>query len=338
MGYKQFLRSMEAAHRRQERASIRRHRELVKHAQSRQRENDKEAVRQEAANEVALFENYLEVLVSVHKDCGEVWDWKALSAASAPIAPVHSAARERGARHELASYKPGFFDRLFGKSKRVQAELQVEVERAVAADALDHERALADHRRAATLWDLRREIALGVLREEPAAYRRALEHVDPFSELADFKTRVVVAAIEPTVVSLACHLEDEELVPKEEIKLTAASKVSTKEMPAGRYWSLHQDFICSCALRAARETFAALPVPRVIVNVQATRMDTSTGHLGSQTLLAIHFARTDLQRLNVDAIDPSDSLKNFPHRMKFKKSAGFEPVAEITPDEQWVSA
>jgi len=29
-------------------------------------------------------------------------------------------------------------------------------------------------------------------------------------------------------------------------------------------------------------------------------------------------------------------MKNFSHRMKFKKSAGFEPVESITPDEQWV--
>ena len=93
MGYKQFLRSVETAQRRQERAALKRHRELLKHSERERRERDKEAARQEAADEVAVFENYLEVLVSVHKDCGEVWDWKALSTAAPPVPPTHSAAR-----------------------------------------------------------------------------------------------------------------------------------------------------------------------------------------------------------------------------------------------------
>jgi hypothetical protein len=55
------------------------------------------------------------------------------------------------------------------------------------------------------------------------------------------------------------------------------------------------------------------------------------------TILAVHFTRGTLARLNFAAIDPSESLKNFPHRMKFKKTTGFDPVDEMTSDEQWVT-
>jgi hypothetical protein len=55
------------------------------------------------------------------------------------------------------------------------------------------------------------------------------------------------------------------------------------------------------------------------------------------TVLAVHFTRGTLMRLNFAAIDPSESLKNFPHRMKFKKTSGFDPVDKITSDEQWVT-
>ncbi|MBI5161247.1 MAG: DUF4236 domain-containing protein, partial [Micrococcales bacterium] len=126
-------------------------------------------------------------------------------------------------------------------------------------------------------------------------------------------------------------------VPKEELKLTAGGKVSNKDMPAGRYWALYQDHVCSCAMRMARETFAVLPVSRAIVNVRATRLDSSTGHPGSVTLLGVNFLRDVVGRLNLATIDPSDSMKNFPHRMKFKKTAGFEPVEPLTADEQWVA-
>jgi hypothetical protein len=30
-------------------------------------------------------------------------------------------------------------------------------------------------------------------------------------------------------------------------------------------------------------------------------------------------------------------MKNFPHRMKLKKTAGFEAVTPMTSDEQWVT-
>jgi hypothetical protein len=338
MGYKQFLRSMEAAQRRHERAALRRHRELVKHAARQQRVRDKEAARQDAVDEVAEFDSYLEVLVSVHRDCADVWDWQALSTAPAPSPPIHSKTREAAARQALASYSPGFFERLFGKAKRRRVELASDIENACKAESQEYEQARVAHHQSATLWHLQREIAQGVLRRDTATYRRALEHADPFSELLAFNTRVTLETIEPDLVALVCYLEDEELVPKEELKLTAAGKVSTKDMPTARFWALQQDYVCSCALRAARETLAALPVSRVIVNVQATRMDTSTGHMGPVTLLAIHFERPALQRLNMEAIDPSDSLRNFQHRMKFKKSSGFEPVERITADEQWVSA
>ncbi len=333
MGYKQFLRSVEAAQRRQEREALRRHRELVKHIAS----QNKEAEKQRAADEVAMFENYLEVLVSVHKDCGDTWDWQSLSTAPPPIAPSRTTAREDAARDKLSFYQPGFFEKLFGKAKKRQAELEATVEQATAQDRRQNEHALAQHQHANALWQIRREIGAGVLRNDPAAYKKALKHLDPFSELVAFKTRIEVEAIDGDVVSLSCFLEDEELVPKEELKLTAGGKMSTKQMAAGKYWALHQDFVCSCALRAARETFATLPISRVIVNVRATRLDTSTGHHRATTLLAVHFARPDLARLDMDAIDPSDSMKNFPHRMKFKKSTGFEPVEDITVDEQWVT-
>ena len=108
-------------------------------------------------------------------------------------------------------------------------------------------------------------------------------------------------------------------------------------MAAGKYWALYQDHVCSCALRIARETLAVLPVSRVLVNVRATRLDSSTGHPGVVTLLGVNIVREILGRLNLATIDPSDSMKNFPHRMKFKKTAGFEPVEPVTTDEQWVT-
>ena len=172
---------------------------------------------------------------------------------------------------------------------------------------------------------------------ELAAYRAALDLARPYEALRAFKSRVVVAELQPDVVTIRCHIDDEEIVPREEMKLTASGKVSTKEMAAGKYWLLHQDHVCSAALRIARETFAVLPVHRVIVNIGASQLDTATGHPRDVVFLAASIERDAFGLINFAAIDPSDSFKNFWHRMKFKKASGFDAVEPITSDEQWVS-
>jgi hypothetical protein len=75
-----------------------------------------------------------------------------------------------------------------------------------------------------------------------------------------------------------------------------------------------------------------------VVSVGTRKLDTSTGHPGVVTFLTTSIFRGTLERLNLDAVDPSDAMKNFPHRMKFKKASGFEAVDPISLEENWVSA
>ena len=297
----------------------------------------KQAEKARAAHESAQFENYLELLVSVHKDYGDAWDWHALANAAPPPLPAPAFGNEQAATATLQAYRPGFFEKLFGGDKKRTTELQAAVAYARSADATAHAEAMRQHQFVYTLWNTRRLLAPRILARDASAYAQALEHADAFEEVSAFKTRVTVAAAEPDVVALWCEMTDNELVPTEEVKLTAAGKLSTKAMPGGRYWALYQDHVCSCAIRIANEAFAVLPISRAIVNIGAVRANTSTGHNDAMTFLAVHFVRSTLSKINLDNIDPSDSMKNFPHRMKFKKTSGFESVPPITPDEQWVT-
>lgn len=338
MGWKQFLREVDRAQRRSERAALQHHRQLVRERARMDKIAAKIAEQDAAQAEVAEFESYLEVLVSVHKDCGDNWNWQRIANSKQPAEPKPATGAEDEARIALATYRPSFFDKLLRRVEKRRSDLERKVQEARERDREAHEAALAAHRKDVAAWELKRSVAASVLQGSPEGYKRALDLAEPFAEIAEFKTRVVAAHVEADVVALTCFLEDEELVPDEELKLTSSGKVSRKSMPAGRYWALHQDYVCSCALRVARETFSVLPINRVIVNMSARRMDSSTGHVGDATILAVHFTRPALQALNVAAIDPSDSLKNFNFRMSFKKSAGFEVVEPIGPDEQWVSA
>lgn len=291
-----------------------------------------------AQHEAAEFENYLTAIVSLHKECGVSWDWEALAKAPEPEAARIVGGRESASREEASKYKPGFFDKLFGNDKIRRAELDRIVADAARVDTEERVRETAKRDAAVRLWESRRRIGTGVASRTPSAYREALEHVEPFADLDAFGAKILITASEADAIDLLCQTVDPELVPTEEVKLTAGGKVSTKEMPAGRYWALYQDYLASMAIRVMRETFAVLPVSRVVVNAGGIQLNTSTGHNEPVTQLAIHFERSAVAKVNFGGIDPSDSLKNFQHRMKFKKTAGFEPVEPITLDEQWITA
>ncbi len=335
--WKQIVRQMEASAKRQRRAvdrdAVRRHRELQKI----HREVTKQSAQAQAAYEVQEFENYLDLLVSLHKDRAEAWSWEAIVQAGPPAPPHPVTRNEAHARHQLQAYQPGFFERLFGGAKRHISQLELAFVQAQNQDRTEHAAHVQVYEASHALWSYRRALAGRLLARDTAAYWEALQHAGAFDELTSFQTQVAVTEAEPTAVVLTCQTASTSPVPTEELKLTAASKVSTKAMAAGRFWALHQDFVCSSALRAASEAFAVLPVDRVVVNVGSVQTNPATGHPEFFTAVAAHFARTTLLRLNLAQVDASDSMKNFPHRMKFKKSSGFEVVEPMTLQENWVS-
>src|SRR5438093_13204305 len=98
MGYKGTIRAMQAAERRQQRDAQRRLRELERQA----KERAKLSAIEQARLEVETFENQLELLLSVHKEQGEVWDWMAIAASLPPVCPQKSSRNEQRARQRVA--------------------------------------------------------------------------------------------------------------------------------------------------------------------------------------------------------------------------------------------
>lgn len=104
-------------------------------------------------------------------------------------------------------------------------------------------------------------------------------------------------------------------------------------MPKGKFNELYQDYICGCVLRVAREIFSFLPVEFVFINVQSELVNLATGHLEQQTILSVAIPRQTIERLNFETLDPSDSMRNFKHNMKFSKTTGFSIVPDLKIDE-----
>jgi hypothetical protein len=95
---RQVHRAEMAAARESQRESARRRRELL----AMQGEAERMAEGERAKYEVALYENYVGVLVSLHKEVGAAWDWAAIARAPAPPPPVFTGDPQAAAAHEAA--------------------------------------------------------------------------------------------------------------------------------------------------------------------------------------------------------------------------------------------
>ncbi len=102
-------------------------------------------------------------------------------------------------------------------------------------------------------------------------------------------------------------------------------------MPKGMFNEIYQDYVCSCVPRVGNELLAILPEQMVLVHVTDKLLNTKTGHMEDQCILSVAISRDTIKNLNMDMLNPSDSLDNFVHNMNFKKTKGFEVVEKLLP-------
>ena len=81
MGWQGTIRSLQAAARRAEREERREQRELER----RIREHSRMRALEQAEYEVAVYENSIKLLDSIHKDCSPQVDWQSVSESPEPV-------------------------------------------------------------------------------------------------------------------------------------------------------------------------------------------------------------------------------------------------------------
>jgi hypothetical protein len=327
MGWRGALRSMEAAARRAERESRRQHNELLRQ----QKQLQKMLERERAAYEVQLYENRIDLLRSIHKDCGSTWSWQAIYSSSSPAAPRRLHTRANSAQTALHAFKPSLWDRLLRRGESKKQALSLAVEQAHKEDANQYLEAVNEHEREMAEWQETREIARRVLTGDLQAFKEVIEEIGPFGEISDIGSSVSFQFENTSVIEVTLTINGQNVIPNETKSLLQSGKLSTKKMPQAQFYDLYQDYICGCVLRVAREIFALLPFETVIVTAVGDVVNAQTGHLEEKPLLSVAIPCRTLNRLDLNSIDPSESMKNFIHRMDFRKNKGFHFVAKIEP-------
>jgi hypothetical protein len=297
-------------------SSYRRYDELAARQKEIQKLNELEA----AKLAVESYENTIERIHSIHKEADDEINWHAIKNS---IPPFQKRMGEMGERERIAvqninNYKPGFMSKLFGSQGKDLAKLQQEVQEAKRADEEDY-----------NSWERDISVAARVLAGDTDTYFQVIEEFAPLDDLAEFGSGFEFFSDSPNVMEVEFDVHSEKVVPNDQLSLTPTGKLSRRKMAKGKYYDIQQDYVCSCVLRIARDMFALLPLDTVYIHAMDQQLNPATGHLEKSVILSVRIDKNTLNRLNLDQIDCSDSMQNFVHNMKFKKTAGFVAVERL---------
>jgi hypothetical protein len=319
-----FMRSSAAAYRRSEREQQRKARDAARQFKA-QAKLDAIA---DAARAVQDYNNYISILKSVHKEATEQVNWESILKDEPPTSPGRQNTHEAKALLKQQNYKPSFFDKLFSSEAKKRKKLQQDVEAARAKDEKAYQEQLKQYEQDKHDFFHLQEVTKGVLNKEVESYRDAILFFEPYADIAELGTHVELS-FAPEHVSIDLKVNNKEVIPDYVLTQTSTGKLSKKGMAAGKSNDLYQDYVCSCVLRVARETLAYLPVNYVVVHAVGVLFDSRTGHEDTKTIVSVVITPDKLKQLNMDTIDPSDSMKNFHHNMQFSKTNGFSAVERI---------
>lgn len=303
-------------------------RQMEREAEKKRKQDYKEAVAANAAQDVDDWKSYIAELVSIHTRLTEPMDWQSILEKPEPSKPVRSSAKERKAREALEGFRPRLRDKVLGRTARRKSELEHKL--SVAPDLDDRKFEEEQHRYEEALaeWKEDRALAERLAAGEGAAIRQVIEEMQPL-----VKEDRIGSAINFEIADNYLHakpmVHGDEIVPDFRRKQLASGKLSQTKMPKGEFNELYQDYVASVALKVAGDLFHVLPLDTVYVTCEAEMLNTATGHLEPAPILSVQFVRPTMDKLNLASVDPSDSMTNFNHRMSWSKTKGFQAVESL---------
>lgn len=328
MGWKGTVRSIGAAVRAAERDAKRRQRDLERQQQQYEKMQELE----QAAYEVEVYENHIDVIQSTHKECSPPIDWKKVALSKQPTEPKINENNESEARKSLESYRPGLIDRLFKREEKKRAFFFQKIDEAIKKDEASYKASVSKWEKDTGEWIESVGIAKALLDGKAEAKIEVIDNLQPFSEISNLGSSLSISVYDNGILEATINAHGAEIVPCETKSLLKSGKLSVRNMPKGKFNEIYQDYVCSCVLRVGNELFSAIPDNLVIVTAVDELLNSQTGHLEKAPILSVAMSRSTIERLNLETIDPSDSMDNFKHNMSFKKTKGFQRVARIDPE------
>lgn len=321
MGWKGTLRSITAAVRAAEREAQRQHKQALR-----------EEMVAEAAAAVADWEDYTKDIISIHTNLADAIDWHAIADTPRPVRPELENRHHKRAQSALVNFEPSIFDMFRGGSEKRRKKLETNLNGAALRDAADFEAASQNYNAALEEWEQESGLARRLIDGEAFAIKEVVEELQSLSK-EDLIGSTIEFSISDNFIHAQPKVHSDSIVPGFRRKQLASGKLSETKMPAGQFNELYQDYVSSVALKVAGDLFQILPLEEVYVTCMSMMLNTQTGHQELSPILSVQFVRNTMEQIDLTAVDPSDSMRNFRHVMDFKKSRGFAPIEALKPVE-----
>jgi len=321
MGWKGTMRSIAAASRAAERDAERRRKLALK-----------EQMAAEAADAVENWENHIDDILNIHTELSDTINWYEIANTPKPLTPVLDTKHEDNARASLKAFKPSFFDFFRGGSEKIKNRLVIQLEKAPAKDKHDYDIAIQGYSKALSDWRNDTKLARELLEGKTSAIKEVIEEMQALSSenLIGSNIRFI---IQDKYLHARPEVHSDEIIPNYRLKRLASGKLSETKMPTGQFNELYQDYIASVALKVAGELFQITPLNEIYVTCESNMLNSQTGHMERVPILSVQFIRDTFMKLNLERIDPSDSIRNFNHNMNFKKNTGFSATSSLKPND-----
>jgi hypothetical protein len=287
---------------------------------------------EQAAYEVDVYENHIDVIQSTHKECSPLVDWSQIVLSKQPKEPRKTKDNEEKAQLISDNYKPGIIDRLFKRVEKKRVLFSQKITEAIKIDGDNYKSRVSIWEKNTVEWKESVEIAKALINGEAEAKIEAIDNLQPFSEISNLGSSLSVSVYDNGILEATINVHGTEIVPSESKSLLKSGKLSVKNMPKGKFNEIYQDYVCSCVLRVGNELFSTIPDKLVLVTAVDELLNSQTGHLEEAPILSVAVSRKTMESLNLEPIDPSDSMVNFKHNMSFKKTKGFDRVERIDPE------
>jgi len=292
----------------------------IKKAGSRSTKTNQSKQQRVEENQAAVetFNEYIQMITSLHKITPESVDWEHIKAIPAPFDTSYPGPLESQAIDNFNNYTPNFIHRLFRLENRKRTQLEKRITEAKQQDTANYRE-----------WEESHELAVRVLQGEHEAFLQVIEEMDAFSGLEELGSGFKLNAKTDDTVEVNFSVNPVEIVPEKALSLTKTGRLSRRKMTKTNYYRITQDYVCSMSLQVAKIIFARLPIEKVVVNTIENRLNTATGNRKDTIVLSVAFERGIMDLLNFENVHPADAMQNFEHHMKHLKTAGFKPVEKI---------
>ena len=121
---------------------------------------------------------------------------------------------------------------------------------------------------------------------------------------------------------------DMEDMPTQSVTLLQSGKASVKALSQARILELHQENICSSALRIGMELLRVIPIGSVQVVMETDVLDPATGHIESLPVLSVKIARQAIQSLALERTEAPAVVQRLGAEMVWNSRRGFQPIAD----------